>query len=147
MILSGNKIIDEYYRGNLKINPFNSDSVNPDSYDLSLDDFVYTYETDMIDSRNPALATRLLIPDEGFVLKKGKYYYTYAKESVNSDMFVPILHNKSGVARKGLFTHITADLQQLHGNGRILLQLYPINDIKIFKNQKIVQVSFWCILD
>lgn len=147
MILSGNKIIDEYYRGNLKITPFNSDSVNPDSYDLSLDDYIYTYETNIIDSRNPAPATRLLIPDEGFVLKKGKYYYTYAKESVDSDMFVPILHNKSGVARKGLFTHITADLQQLHADGRILLQLYPINDIRVFKNQKIVQVSFWCTLD
>lgn len=147
MILSGNKIIDEYHRGNLKITPFNSDSVNPDSYDLSLDDYIYTYETDIIDSWNPASATRLLIPDEGFVLKKGKYYYTYAKESVSSDMFVPILHNKSGVARKGLFTHITADLQQLHADGRILLQLYPTNDIRVFKNQKIVQVSFWCVLD
>ena len=147
MILSGTKIIEEYLRGNLKIDPFNYDSVNPDSYDLSLDDFVYTYETDIIDSLNPASAIQLPIPDEGFVLKKGKYYYTYAKESVNSDMFVPILHNKSGVARKGLFTHITADLQQLHGDGRILLQLYPINDIRVFKNQKIVQVSFWCILD
>lgn len=147
MILSGTKIEEEYFRGNLKINPFNRDSVNPDSYDLSLDDFIYTYEADIIDSQNPAPTIRLPIPDEGIVLKRGKYYYAYAKEAVISDMFVPILHNKSGVARKGLFTHITADLQQLHGDGRILLQLYPINDIKVFKNQKIVQVSFWCILD
>lgn len=147
MILSGAKIIEEQFRGNLKINPFICDAVNPDSYDLSLDDFIYKYETDIIDSHNPAPAIRLSIPDEGIVLKKGKYYYAYAKETVNSDMYVPILHNKSGIARKGMFTHITADLQQLHGDGRILLQLYPINDIKVFKNQKIVQVSFWCILD
>jgi dCTP deaminase len=146
MILSGTKIIEEYSLGNLKIDPFDYNSVNPDSYDLSLNDLVYTYEVDVIDSRNPAPAIQVPIPDEGIILKKGKYYYAYAKESVSSDMFVPILHNKSGVARKGLFTHITADLQQIHSDGRILLQLYPINDIRVFRNQKIVQVSFWCIL-
>ena len=147
MILSGTKIIEEYFLGNIKITPFDYNSVNPDSYDLSLDDLIYTYDVAVIDSRNPTPAIQIFIPDEGLVLKKGKYYFAYAKEYVSSDMFVPILHNKSGVARKGLFTHITADLQQIYGDGRILMQLYPIHDIRVFRNQKVIQLSFWCILD
>lgn len=147
MILSGNKIIEEYSKGNIRIVPFDYNSVNPDSYDLSLGDSVYAYDDGVIDSRSPSSAKKILIPNEGIELKKGKFYFAYAKEAVSSDMFVPMLHNKSGVARKGLFTHITADLQQLHSDGNILLQLYPINDIIIFKNQKIIQISFWCTLE
>lgn len=41
MILSGNKIIEEYSKGNIRIVPFDYNSVNPDSYDLSLGDSVY----------------------------------------------------------------------------------------------------------
>ena len=56
-----------------------------------------------------------------------------------------MLHSKSGIARIGLFVHITADLLNVGHKGRVLLQLYPTNDTKVYHKQRIGQISFWMI--
>lgn len=147
MILSGHMILNEYKSTKITIVPFDESHVNPNSYDLTVGDYVFMYNSEYIDSRKELSPVREVIPEGGYLLKKGKFYYMYAMEKVRSAYYVPILHNKSGIARKGLFTHITADLQQINGDGKILIQLYPSNDIWIFKGQKICQISFWRTLD
>lgn len=66
-----------------------------------------------------------------------------SKEKIQTEYFVPLLHNRSGVARKGLFTHITADLLQINHNGHVLIQLFALSDTIIYPEQIVSQISFW----
>lgn len=70
-------------------------------------------------------------------------YLTSSKEKIGSNHFVPIIHAKSGIARLGLFVHITADIIDIGYYGKTTFHLYPINDIIIYPNMRIGQVSFW----
>lgn len=64
-------------------------------------------------------------------------------EKVGSDYFVPMLHAKSGTARKGLFVHVTADLIDIGSFGKLTLQLYATLPVKVYPNMLIGQVTFW----
>ena len=128
MILTGKEILNQIKDNNIKIEPFIEENINPDSYDISIGNYIYCYENDTIDS-----------------VKKNKFYYSYSNERIYTNKYVPMLHSKSGIARIGLFVHITADLLNVGHKGRALLQLYPTNDTKVYPKQRIGQISFWMI--
>lgn len=74
---------------------------------------------------------------------KGDFVLGESVEVIGSSKFVPIIHGKFGVARKGLFVHITADLFDLGYIGKATFQLYATQRIRLYCNSKISQVSFW----
>ncbi|CUX55239.1 deoxycytidine triphosphate deaminase [Clostridium sp. C105KSO15] len=144
MILTGNEINQAIRLNKLSIKPFSESCVNPNSYDISIGNKIFCYPDGIIlDGVDGQSAIDMVIPNSGLILKGNKFYYAMSLEIICCDYYVPILHNRSGVARKGMFTHITADLQQLHHNGRILLQFLPFTDTIIYPMQKVAQISFW----
>lgn len=144
MILTGKEIIRAVVQKNLVIIPFSSDCVNPNSYDISIGNSVFSYPDGVVlDGNIESMAEEFIIPPNGLLLRRNKFYYAMSTETVVSKKYVPMLHNRSGVARKGMFTHITADLQQKGHHGRVILQLLPFADTLIFPGQQIAQLSFW----
>jgi dCTP deaminase len=145
MILTGNEIIQNQKDEKITISPFLESMVNPNSYDIRLGNKLFIYKNEILDSRAKNEYEVLEIKEEGFVLEKDQFYLGHSVEIIGSEHFVPILHNKSGIARLGLFIHITADLIDIGSKGNITLQLFPTNSIKIYPNMKIGQISFWCV--
>ena len=145
MILTGKEILNQIKENNIKIEPFNGENINPDSYDISIGNYIYCYENDTIDSLKKNKITKIEIKEDGYILEKNKFYFSYSNEKIYTNKYVPVLHSKSGIARIGLFVHITADLLNVGHKGRALLQLYPTNDTKIYPKQRIGQISFWMI--
>lgn len=144
MILTGNEIRQAVQMGNLIIRPFLDEHINPNSYNIAIGDTVFYYpEGSIMNSDQDCLPVEQKIPHTGLLLKRNKFYYAMSRETICSNYYVPLLHNRSGVARKGLFTHITADLQQLHHNGTVMLQLLPYADTMIYPRLQIAQLSFW----
>ena len=145
MILTGKEIINQVKEKNITIKPFDEQNINPDSYDISLGNYIYCYEDSDLDAFKKNRVKKIEIGKNGYKLKKNKFYFSYSDETISTNMFVPMLHSKSGIARIGLFVHITADLMNVGHNGKVLLQLYPTNDVIVYPNQKIGQVSFWMV--
>ena len=145
MILTGKEIINQVKEKNITIKPFDEQNINPDSYDISLGNYIYCYEDSDLDAFKKNRVKKIEIGKNGYKLKKNKFYFSYSAETISTNMFVPMLHSKSGIARIGLFVHITADLMNVGHNGKVLLQLYPTNDVIVYPNQKIGQVSFWMV--
>ena len=110
MILSGNKIRNEVENGRIVIEPFDSNMLNPNSYNYELGDYLKVYESDILDSKIKNKTRIIKIPDEGIVLMPNKLYLGYTKEVIGSDYFVPIITGRSSTGRLGLFVQITADL-------------------------------------
>jgi dCTP deaminase len=126
MILTGKAIADCVSTGEIRISPFDHNLINPNSYDLRLGDRLLIYVNDILDPRQDNKAREIIIPREGYVLKGRHFYLGHSAEEIGSDHYVPMLHCKSGIARLGLFIHVTADLIDIGSHGNLTLQ--PASD-------------------
>lgn len=143
MILTGAQILNSVESAEIIINPFSSEHISTNSYDLLLGGRYIRYLDDVLyPDRDNRLEERV-IPDQGLVLEKGDFILAESVEVIGSDKYVPMVHGKSGVARKGLFIHITADLVDIGYKGKITLQLYATQRVMLKKGIRIAQLSFW----
>lgn len=146
MVLTGNEIYKEIQNKNITIDPFRLEQLNPNSYDLCLGDQITFYDDGVIlDVYKKNKLNKVNLDEDGYVLKKNKLYIAESLEKINVKNAVPRLHSKSGIARLGLFVHITADLLSVGHNGKVTFQLYPSLDVKVYKGLRIGQVSFWMV--
>lgn len=143
MILTGNKISEEVKNENIIIQDFNSQNISTNSYDLSLGNKLIRYTEALIDPKKEAAFEIITIPEDGFLLEKNSFYLGSSVEILGSNKYVPLIHAKSGIARLGLFVHVTADLIDIGSIGNITFQLYPTMPIRVYPNMKIGQVTFW----
>lgn len=143
MILTWNEIIKQINEWKIKISEFNDKNITTNSYDLTLWDKLLIYTNEILDTKKENKYKIIDIPEEWIILNKWDFVLASTSEKIWSDFFVPIIHNKSWIARLGLFIHITADLIDLGSYGNSTLQLFATLPIKIYKWMKIAQVSFW----
>ncbi|UIK88964.1 dCTP deaminase [Arthrobacter polaris] len=143
MILTGNAIESAVDSGSINIGPFKRDQLNPNSYDLRLGSQLLRYTSSKLDTRMENPTELIEMPDEGYLLNAGEFYLGHSQELLGSDSYVPMLHCKSGIARLGLFIHVTADLIDIGSHGNLTFQLHPTLDVKVYPNMRIGQVSFW----
>jgi dCTP deaminase len=143
MILTGNEIKKQVTNKNIIINPFDKNKLTTNSYDLTLGDKYLVYTGKVLD---PAIDNKFKIKSisqRGIILNKGDFILGHSAEIIGSDKFVPIIHAKSGIARLGLFVHVTADLIDIGSKGNVTFQLYATSRIKLYPHMLIGQVSFW----
>ncbi len=143
MILTGEEIKRQVKKGNVILKPFNSKNVTTNSYDLTFGDKYLVYINKILDSARENKYKIKKIPKGGLLLKKGDFILGHSKEIIGSKKFVPLIHARSGIARLGLFVHITADLIDIGSIGNITFQLYATKNIRIYSGMLIGQVSFW----
>jgi dCTP deaminase len=145
MILTGPEIIRQHELGAIRIDPFNLDQVNPNSYNFRLGRTVKVYENDLLDPKVKQPTRSIEIPDDGLVLDSQRIYLAHTEEVMGSDQFVPIIHGRSSTARMGLFVHITADLIDIGSYNQWTLQLHAVQPVRILRGMLIGQVTFWCV--
>ncbi|MBU1088532.1 dCTP deaminase [Patescibacteria group bacterium] len=144
MILTGSEISKQVKEGKIEISPFDPKSVTTNSYDLSLGSKFIRYNEQVIDPRKKAKYSEFKVSkSEGITLVPGDFVLGHSQEIFGSDFFVPIIHAKSGIARMGLFVHVTADLIDIGSHGNSTFQFFATLPVKIFPGMKIAQVSFW----
>lgn len=143
MILTGEEISNQVAQQRIKISPFNRKQITTNSYDIRLDDTLIRYTCDVIDPKIQPKYEEIKIPETGLILEPQSFHLGASYEKIGSDYYVPILHAKSGTARKGLFVHVTSDLIDIGSYGKLTLQLYATLPVKIYPNMLIGQVTFW----
>ena len=143
MILTGSKIKEEINSGKIIIDPYDVNSINPNSYNYTLGNFVKVYKENSLDSKVKEEVDIIEIPDDGLVLELNKVYLGFTEEIIGSDYYVPVITGRSSTGRLGLFVQITSDLVDIGFKGRLTLQLHATQPVKIYKGMKIGQVMFW----
>jgi dCTP deaminase len=143
MILTGPEIARQHERGRITIDPFDPGRVNPNSYNFCLGPALKVYTGLVLDvaRRNPV--RELNIPAGGMVLEPGRIYLGSTVEIMGSDHYVPIVRARSGVARLGLFVHVTADLIDIGSVNQWTLQLHAVQPVRIYAGLVVGQVTFW----
>lgn len=143
MILTGDDIISGVEGGRITIDPFCSDSVNPNSYNFHLSDRLLVYTEAVLDPRIHNPTREIIIPPEGLLLEPHRLYLGATIESIGTDHYVPLIFGRSSIARLGLFVEITAPLGDIGYKGVWTLQLFASQKIRIYPGLRIGQVLFF----
>jgi len=151
MILSDRTIKKRLQTGEIKIDPFFEEQLQPSSYDVTLDkDFLVfdTTKTQIIDPRkNITQAMRKVISTEEdpFILHPNEFALAATQEIVGVDgKHLVVLNGKSSLGRLGLLIHATAGFIDPGNELRITLELFNVATVPIllYPGMKIAQVVF-----
>lgn len=150
MILSDRDIHRAKILGDITIDPFDPESLGPNSYDLRLGRTLLVYSgvednpDRPLDPRDQSsLMTRpLLIPDSGLVLRPQRLYLAHTQEIAGSTKYVPMIEGRSSVARLGLFIHVTAGFGDIGFVNQWTLEMVPVLPIRVYVGMRICQIFF-----
>jgi len=143
MILTGNEITKRVDIGDIVIDPFIPDNVNPNSYNFRLHHELVVYDQEVIDPAVQSLTRTLQIPPEGLVLEPQRLYLASTIEKMGSEHFVPTYAARSSVARLGMFINLSAPLGDIGFIGRWTIQLYCLHRVRVYAGMNIGQMMFW----
>jgi len=142
MILTGDEIVKQIDYNNIIINPFSYENINPNSYNLTLDNELMVYTQFPL---NPKIEndTRLIkIPKQGFLLQPGNLYLGNTIEYTETHTYVPRIDGRSSIGRLGIFVHVTAGFGDIGFCGNWTLEITCIHPVILYPNMKICQISY-----
>jgi dCTP deaminase len=145
MILSGKEINKQVENGVIRIDPFNTDQLNPNSYNLRLHSDLLVYNDNVLDMKEKNTTSPLTIPEDGLLLEPQKLYLGRTIERTATDKYVPMLEGRSSVGRLGLFIHITAGFGDIGFDGFWTLEIFCVQPIKIYSALEICQIFYHTI--
>lgn len=141
-MLSAKKIKKEIKKKNIFISGFNKERLNPNSYDLTLNDTMKVYSDDILDSKTHNQTQEIIIPEEGYVLQPGELYLACTNEHTVTKGFVPRIIGKSSIGRLGISIHQTSGFGDNGFNGTWTMQLVCVKPVRIYPNMKICQIYY-----
>lgn len=146
MTLTDKEILQEIENGNIILEGFNREHLNPNSVDLTLNPSMKYYlgkNHQALDCRKDNTTLEITIPDEGWVLYPNRVYLYHCNEriGVKKNIHAEVM-GKSSLGRLGLGVHITAGFIDTGFEGSLVLELFCQQPIRIYPNMKICQVKF-----
>lgn len=145
MILTGDAIYKRL--GNLIIiDPFDFNKLNPNSYNLTLNNKLLVYNEQKLDMKINNDYHIVEIPEEGLLLEPGRVYLGRTNEYTETQNLVPMLEGRSSHGRLGLFVHVTAGFGDIGFRGYWTLELSCVQPIVIYPNIDICQIYYHTII-
>lgn len=141
MILSG-KEIQKHIGKEIIIEPFDEKKINPNSYNLTLNNELLVYENNLLDMKKPNPVKHLTIPESGLQLEPNRLYLGRTNEFTKTDNYVPMLEGRSSTGRLGLFIHVTAGFGDVGFAGYWTLEIFCVQPIIIYPNVEICQIYY-----
>jgi dCTP deaminase len=136
MILTGAQIEAERTAGHITIDPFETELVNPNSYN-------YRLGSSLLEKVENVGWVKTVIPSDGFVLKPRRLYLGSTYEKLGSTDFAMSLIGRSSIGRLGLFLQVSANLGHVGSCHSWTLELVAARPIRVYPQMRIGQISFW----
>jgi dCTP deaminase len=152
MLLSDRDIKAEVETGQIALDPYEPEMIQPASIDVRLDRFFRVFENHRYPHIDPAEdqaeLTRLVEPknDDPFILHPGEFVLASTFEVITlGDAVAARLEGKSSLGRLGLLTHSTAGFIDPGFSGHVTLELSNVATlpIKLWPGMKIGQFCFF----
>lgn len=145
MILTGQEIKRRYNDGSIYIDDFDDKRLNPNSYNLRLNDQLLVYNELLDMKKKPSFET-IKIPEEGLLLMPGRLYLGRTLERTETHGLVPMLEGRSSIGRLGISIHVTAGFGDIGFNGYWTLEIYCIEPVVIYPGVDICQIYYHTVL-
>lgn len=161
MMLTGPGIVTAMKRGEIDIEPFCPDQLNPNSYNLRLgpDLIEYGYSTpipsgtiggclgtqaDVMDTAGELPpGKRIEIPPGGLQLEPGRLYLGHTIERVTAHHpWAPLLEGRSSMGRRGISVHLSAGFGDHGFSGQWTLEITVLLPTIVYPDLQLAQVCF-----
>lgn len=149
-MLSDRDILEQLRIGNLRIDPFNDEQLQPASYDVTLGKWIWVpYQPEIIDPYTQLGGQYQDIELNRFYLPPLSYVLGVTNESfeIGSDMAAQV-GGKSSLGRLGLTVHITAGFVDPGFRGPITLEIFnhhPKSSFALRPNMPVAQIIFMAL--
>lgn len=141
-MLSKSAILEQIRLGNIVIQPFNQAHLNPNSYNVTLNNELLVYTDPVLDVKKNNPTKKIIIPEDGLVLKPNVLYLGRTNEYTETYNLVPCLDGRSSIGRLGLFIHVTAGFGDNGFPGTWTLEIMCVHPVKIYPNIQIGQLYY-----
>lgn len=143
-ILTGNEIKKQYELGHIFISDFDDKRLGPNSYDITLHNELLRYNTDSLylDAKKDNKTEKIIIPEEGYILKPGVLYLGRTVERTKTNGFAPMIEGRSSMGRLGIAIHATAGFGDNGFEGYWTLEIFVIEPVKIYPGMRIGQLYY-----
>jgi dCTP deaminase len=146
MILSDKRILEEIEKGTILIEPFRSECLGSNSYDVHLGKYIATYKDRILDSRKHNLIdTNIISPDEGFILYPDMLYLGVTEEYTETHSHVPFLEGKSSIGRLGIDIHATAGKGDVGYCNTWTLEISVKQPVRVYAGMPIGQLIYFVV--
>lgn len=139
MILTGHEIQKQVSQGNIVIEPFCPEQINPNSYNYRIGDEVIEFSY----ANGVKVKRGLRIPSMGYLLQPHTIYLASTYEVLGSKKYAMSLIGRSSLGRLGLFLQVSANLGHTGSSHKWTLELVSTKPFLIYPNMKVGQISFW----
>lgn len=147
-ILSGHSILAAVERGDIVIDPFDPDAVQPSSIDLTLADEIKYYPDlpdFMLDPSVDQYLSSAQITADGFLLRPATLYLMHTVERVHTPKYSAVIDGKSSLGRLGVSVHQTAGYVDPGFDGQYTLEVTVVHPTRIYSGMAICQVRFYTV--
>lgn len=150
MILSDKDILKRIKKGEIKIEPFDEDCLQPSTVDLHLGPQMRVFDnwqTGVVDVKEKLDTSRLVkIPKEGFIIHPGEFLLGATVEKITLPVDISAkLEGRSSLGRLGLVIHATAGYVDPGFSGWLTFELSNLSrlPIRVYSGIKIAQICFF----
>ena len=148
MILTGDEIKKEVENGNIVIEPFSEENLDPNSYSFHIGDEIIIYEKGEpgylnIKGENPY--KKIKIPEEGYMLEPGKFYLAATKEKMGSNIYAKTLLAGFSTSSCGMWIQFSAPLGHMGAIINWTLEITVAHKMIVYPNMKIGKLAFWAV--
>ena len=143
-MLTGSEILKQIKKGNINIDPFDIDCLNPNSYNVHLYNKLKVYDKNVVldlKTQNHYFK-EITIPPEGLVLLPNTLYIGATKEVISSDKFISSIDGRSSIGRLGMQIHLTAGFGDIGFHGTYTLEITVVQPVRVYPDFQIAQVHF-----
>lgn len=145
MILSDAKILEGLDSGDIVIEPFDSNCLGTNSYDVHLGKTLGTYKDEVLDAKVHNEIDLFEIGPEGFVLQPGILYLGVTEEYTETHHAVPFLEGKSSIGRLGIDIHATAGKGDVGFCNTWTLEISCVHPVRVYAGMPIGQLIYFMV--
>jgi dCTP deaminase len=142
MLLSSDEIHRRLQQGDIQIDPFSPERLNPNGYNLSLHNELLVYEEIVLDVAVPNRYRRLEIPPDGLTLHPGVLYLGRTTEYTETRGLVPMIQGRSSLGRLGLFINPGGSMGDVGYCGTWTLEMHCVQPVRIYPGMQVCQIYF-----
>ena len=141
-MLTKSAIMEEMRKGNIVIQPFNQKQLNPNSYNVTLNERLERYTCNVLDAYKENPTEEIIIPKEGYVLEPNVLYLARTNEYTETYNLVPGIDGRSSIGRLGIEIHRTAGFGDVGFRGTWTLEITAIMKVRVYPNMQIGQLYY-----
>lgn len=143
MILTDKGILENMEKGFIKVEPYRSECLGTNSYDVHLGVTLAVYKDSVLDAKKHNGIDIFEIPEEGYVLTPDNFYLGVTEEYTETHRHVPFLEGKSSVGRLGIDIHATAGKGDVGFCNYWTLEISVKKPVRVYKGMPIGQLIYF----